>query len=171
MTTDASLVEYSATQEIIINLKSVKEQQNLSIPQIKQMVDETGTYISLTTLRRVFAENSETEDSFNYENTIRPIAQALLINYGLSSDNELRRVRTEAYEAIFRHLNEEIDAMKRLMETMKTQYENRIAFLRQQIATKDKYMNRKDAIIQTLMKKVFGEELALDDDTDDTEQP
>ena len=169
MTTDAPFVEFTATQEIIANLKAVKEQQNLTIPQIKKMVDETGTYVSLTTLRRVFADHSETDDGFNYENTIKPIAQALLINFGLSSDNELRRVRTEAYEAIFRHLNEEIAAMRQQMDTIKTQYESRIAFLRQQIATKDKYMNRKDKIIQTLMAQVF--DIDFDDHDDEAEQP
>ncbi len=163
------LVELTATQEIIINLKAVKEQQNLSIPQIKNMVDETGTYVSLTTLRRVFAENSEIEDSFNYENTIKPIAQALLINYGLTSDNELRRKRTVAYESIFRHLNDEIAAKSAQIEEMKEQYENRIAFLRNQIATKDKYMNRKDLIIQVLMSKVFDIEFDPDEESDEAE--
>ena len=151
--------EYSATQEIILNLKAVKEAQNLSIPKIKDMVDSTGAYLSLTTIRRVFAENSETEDSFSYENTLRPIAQALLVN---SPADDVGRAKVEAYEAILRHKNEIIDSLKKQIESIRSEHdsrckecEGRMDFLMHQIDLKDARMERKDKIIDQLLQKVL----------------
>lgn len=152
-------MEYSATQEIILNLKAVKEAQNLSIPKIKDMVDSTGAYLSLTTIRRVFAENSETEDSFSYENTLRPIAQALLVN---SPADDVGRAKVEAYEAILRHKNEIIDSLKKQIESIRSEHdsrckecEGRMDFLMHQIDLKDSRMERKDKIIDQLLQKVL----------------
>ena len=152
-------MEYSATQEIIMNLKAVKEAQNLSIPKIKDMVDSTGAYLSLTTIRRVFAENSETEDSFSYENTLRPIAQALLVNSPL---DDVGRAKAEAYEAILRHKNETIDSLKKQIEVLRSEHdsrckecEGRMDFLMHQIDLKDARMERKDKIIDQLLQKVL----------------
>ena len=152
-------MEYSATQEIILNLKAVKEAQNLSIAKIKDMVDGTGAYLSLTTIRRVFAENSETEDSFSYENTLRPIAQALLVN---SPADDVGRAKVEAYEAILRHKNEIIDSLKKQIESIRSEHdsrckecEGRMDFLMHQIDLKDARMERKDKIIDQLLQKVL----------------
>lgn len=152
-------MEYSATQEIILNLKAVKEAQNLSIPKIKDMVDSTGAYLSLTTIRRVFADNSETEDSFSYENTLRPIAQALLVN---SPADDVGRAKVEAYEAILRHKNEIIDSLKKQIESIRSEHdsrckecEGRMDFLMHQIDLKDARMERKDKIIDQLLQKVL----------------
>lgn len=148
-------MEYSATQEIILNLKAVKEAQNLSIPKIKDIVDSTGAGLSLTTIRRVFADNSETEDSFSYENTLRPIAQALLVN---SPNDDIGRAKVEVYEAILRHKNESIDSLKKQIEMLRNEHDTRckecagrMDFLMHQIDLKDKRMERKDAIIDRLL--------------------
>ena len=149
-------MEFTATQEIILNLKAVKEAQNLSIPKIKDIVDSTGAGLSLTTIRRVFADNSETEDSFSYENTLRPIAQALLVNS--PNDDDIVRANVVVFVAILRHKNESIDSLKKQIEMLRNEHdtrckecEGRMDFLMHQIDLKDKRMERKDAIIDRLL--------------------
>ena len=151
-------MDFTATQEIIRSLKSVKEKQNLSISQIKSMVDATGAYISMTTIRRVFADESETADSFNYEQTLRPIAQALLHDRGLYTEDELALAKYETYEAINRHKDEVIESLHKQIEALRDEHdarckecEKRQNFLMDQIALKDKRMERKDAIIDKLL--------------------
>ena len=157
-----ALMELNATQEIIVKLKTVRDQQHLSIPQIKSLVDATGAYISMTTLRRVFAEHSEIDDSFSYENTLRPIAQALLINNELETDDASIRARIESFEAIMRHKNELIESLHKQIEALKEEhekrckeYEQRMDFLRDQIELKDQRMDRKDGMIEKLLDQVL----------------
>ena len=154
-------MEFSATQEIIVNLKKVREKKNLTIPQIKAMVDASGAYVSKTTIRRVFADNSESDDSFNYETSLRPIAAALLVNDEVAED-ELSRAKFETFEAIGRHKDEVIETLQRQLADVKAEHDNRcrecegrMNFLMHQIELKDKRMERKDEIINKLLEKVL----------------
>lgn len=155
-------MDFTATQEIIRSLKAVQEKQNLSIPQIKAMLDSTGAYVSMTTLRRVFAKDSETEDSFNYETTLRPIAQVLLHDKGHYTQDEVVLAKYETYEAICRHKDEVIDGLRKQLEALREEHdarckecEKRQNFLMDQIALKDRRMERKDEIINRLLEKVL----------------
>ena len=75
-------------KEIILNLKAVRSERNLSYTDILNLMEARGDFISKTTLSRVFAEGSE-ETAFRYEETIRPIANALL-NMENIEDDEIR---------------------------------------------------------------------------------
>lgn len=162
MERNAPQMELSATQEIIVSLKAVQSKQNLSISQIKKMVDATGTYLSPTTLRRVFAEGSEENDSFSYENTLRPIAQALLSNHSLYTEDEVILAKYEMYEAICRHKDDIIEGLRKQLEEVRSEHddrckecEGRMDFLMNQIELKDRRMERKDEIINRLLEKVL----------------
>ena len=155
-------MELTAQQEIIVKLKEVKEKQNLSIPQIKAMMDRAGGFVSLTTIRRVFAENSEFEDSFSYENTLRPIAQVLLIEDTLSTGDDSTRAKVEAFEILLQQKSEIIESLKRQIEKLKLEqedrcreYEARMDFLRDQIEKKDRRLDERDEMIKTLLGKVL----------------
>ena len=65
------------TRDLIIKLKAVKEEKGLSINKIADLIEENGDFISRSSIQRVFADGSE-DCSFRYEETIRPIAKALL---------------------------------------------------------------------------------------------
>ena len=65
------------TRDVILKLKEVKQEKGLSLDKILIMVENNGEYISKSTLARVFKDGSE-DNSFRYEETIRPIANALL---------------------------------------------------------------------------------------------
>ena len=54
----------NSTKDIIIQLKKVREEKELSFNDIIKLVEEKGEYTSKSTLSRLFAEGSE-----EYQNT------------------------------------------------------------------------------------------------------
>ena len=148
-------MDLTNTQNIISKLKEVKKQNELTLPRILDMIEANGDYLSMTTLRRVFAANSEQEDSFNYDKTIRPIANVLLLQEEYSPEGTVSATENEALKAVLKLKNEEIEALKKQIEIMRKMYEERIDFLIDQIRKKDKRMDEKDEIINRLMEKVL----------------
>lgn len=155
-------MELTATKEIIVQLKAVKKEYELTIPRIKDMLEKNGDYIALSTLRRVFAEGSENNDSFSYDRTISPIARALLFqdNEEEANDAEAMADRIEGLRSVILLKNEQIAMLTDQIETLKKQlndfraeYDLRLRFLRDQIELKDKRMDEKDQIINRLMDK------------------
>lgn len=106
-------MDLTNTQNIISKLKEVKKQNELTLPRILDMIEANGDYLSMTTLRRVFAANSEQEDSFNYDKTIRPIANVLLLQEGYAPDGSGTNTENEALKAVLKFKNEEIEALQR----------------------------------------------------------
>lgn len=144
------------TQEVILRLKAIKKENELTLPRIMDMIEANGDYLSMTTLRRVFAANSEQDDSFSYDKTIRPIARALLFQDEYDGEESVSpSMEIEGLKAVIRLKNEEIDLMKEQIEAIKEVYERRVAFLLDQIDKKDKRMDEKDKLIQKLMEKVL----------------
>ena len=98
-------------KELIIQLKKVREEKHLSFNDILDLMEQNGDYLSKSTLSRVFAEGSE-DVSFRYDETIRPIAKAILDVDKIEEDD-----------------NDDVQALKRLVQ----QNEKLIAGLQQQI--------------------------------------
>lgn len=69
-------MEFNNMQELILKLKSIKKRSGISYARIMSMMEANGDYISISTLKRVFAHDSENE-SFNYASTLLPIARVL----------------------------------------------------------------------------------------------
>ena len=148
-------MDLTNTQNIISKLKEVKKQNELTLPRILDMIEANGDYLSMTTLRRVFAANSEQEDSFNYDKTIRPIANVLLLQEEYAPEGSGSNTENEALKAVLKFKNEEIESLQRQLELIRKMYEERIDFLIDQIRKKDKRMDEKDEIINRLMAKVL----------------
>ena len=139
-------MEVSKTAEVITRLKSVREARGMSLAEIARRVSAAGGYVSETTVRRVFADGSE-EAGFNYDASIRPIAEALLVEEGGTA-------RDDALLSIIGLKNAQIAAMRDQFETRCEEYRSRIEFLRGQIEKKDEYMTRKDEIISRLLDEL-----------------
>lgn len=146
-------MELTKAQELIKKLKDVKRQGEITYPRIIERIERNGRFVSLTTLRRVFADGSEMNaGSFSYENTLLPIAEALLnvedvpTNPGAPCAAEI-----DGLKAVIHVQNEEISRLHELKEHL----ESRITFLLEQIEKKDRRMDEKDAIIQTLLSRVL----------------
>lgn len=158
-----SNLELTATKEIILQLKGVKKEYELTIPRIKEMCEKNGDYIALSTLRRVFAEGSEENDSFSYDRTLAPLARALLFQDNASDGTENPNAtddRIDGLRSVILLKNEQISALNDQVENLKKQlaecraeYDLRLRFLRDQIELKDKRMDEKDVIINKLMDK------------------
>lgn len=153
-------MEMTVTKELITNLKRVKAEYELTIPRIKEMCDRNGDYLSLSTLRRVFADNSEEDGGFSYDRTLAPLARALLFQDNEVENPEAEADRLEGLRAVILLKNEEIDRLKDQNDELKQQlsdlraeYDLRLRFLRDQIELKDRRMDEKDQMINRLMEK------------------
>jgi chaperonin cofactor prefoldin len=115
-------------------------------------MEKNGRFVSLTTLRRVFADGSEmSADSFSYENTLMPIAEVLLDAEDVPTEDGPWAKEIDSLKAVIHVQNEELARMHELKEHL----ESRITFLLEQIERKDRRMDEKDEIIRQLMEKVL----------------
>lgn len=146
-------MEITRSQELIKQLKEIKEKNEITYPRILERMEKNGKFVSLTTLRRVFADGSERNaDSFNYENTLLPIAEVLLNVEDVPTEASSPYAKEiDALKAVIHVQNEEIARL----HDMKEHLESRITFLLEQIEKKDRRMDEKDEIIRKLMEKVL----------------
>ena len=150
---EGSSMELTRAQELIRRLKEVKEKNEITYPRLMERMEKNGKFVSLTTLRRVFADGSEANaGNFNYESTLLPIAEVLLnVEDVPTAPDSPYAKEIDGLKAVIHVQNEEI---ARLHE-MKEHLEARITFLIEQIEKKDRRMDEKDEIIRSLMNKVL----------------
>ncbi len=165
------------TKEIIIKLKKVREEKNLSYNDIVKMIEETGQFVSKTTISRVFSDGSE-EMSFKYEETIRPIANALLDIENIEPDDNMS---VQAMKTILVYKSERINELLQEIEKLtsnldkekikyhekldkeRARHERATDFLKNQIELKDKRMDQlleavftKDSQHKQLIDRILG---------------
>lgn len=141
---------HTKAQELIRQLKEAKTQNEVTYPRILERMEKKGKYVSLTTLRRVFADGSELNaQSFSYENTLLPIAEALLEVEDVPTVDSPYAKEIDSLKAVIHVQNEEIARLHDIKEHL----EMRITFLIEQIEKKDRRMDQKDDIIRMLMDK------------------
>ena len=138
--TEVSRMERKSAKDLIVELKRAKEEGEITYPRIMERIEANGKSVSLTTLRRVFSEGSElSASSFSYENTLLPIADALLpIEETPTPMDNPHAKEIAGLKAVIRTQNEEISHLYELKEHL----DERITFLLTQIAEKDKMIER-----------------------------
>ena len=154
-----------STRNIILKLKEVREERNLSYDQIVAMLEKGGDYLSKSSVARVFKDGSE-EKSFNYNTTIRPIAKALLDMETIEEDDtpeeqaikiimKAKIERILELEDQIRELKEQIARDKlryhEKLEAERAKYESVINFRSDQIEKKDA---RIDSLLDMLKKQM-----------------
>ena len=143
------------THDIILKLKQVREEKGLSYTDVLNLMEENGDFLSKSTISRVFAEGSE-ETSFKYEETIRPIANALLDIETIEEDDNmdiqamkvLLKYKIQRIEEL-EHQNSELQlalskeklVYNEKLEKEREQFQRSIDFLKNQIELKDKRMD------------------------------
>lgn len=141
------------TREVILTLKEVRKEKNLSFDNILDLMSENGQFLSKSTLSRVFADGSE-DKSFRYEETLRPIANALLDIETIEQDDD---IDTQAYKSILRLKKDIIKELEDKLNNEKLKYHEKleketkhfnesVAFMKHQIELKDQ---RIDALLAT----------------------
>lgn len=152
------------TKDIIIKLKAVREEKGLSYTDILDLLEKNGDFLSKSTLSRVFAEGSE-EIRFRYEDTIRPIANALL---DIETIEDTDDMDTKAMKSLLKYKIQRIEELEQQVEHLETAldkekikyhdkldeerelYNRRVDFLKEQISLKDKRM---DQLLEAVFEK------------------
>ena len=144
------------TKDIIIKLKEVREEKGLSYNAILELMERNGDYLSKSTISRVFGEGSE-DMSFKYEETIRPIAKALLDIETIEEDDNLdlqamkallkfKIQRIEDLEkqnaALIASLDKEKIKYHEKLDEERERHSRSVEFLKEQISLKDKRMDQ-----------------------------
>ena len=143
------------TREIIIGLKATQKERGLSIQDIMQLLADSHSSLGETTVRRVFKDGSEDNDSFNYGTTLKPLVEALAV-YGKSDAEAQLLLATNRYkDRLIEDLQAQKETMREQFEKRCAEYEARMMDWMKQIDLKDKRMDRKDAIIEKLLDKVL----------------
>lgn len=146
-------MEHTSSYDLILQLKEAKKQKEFTYPRVMENLEANGYHISLTTLRRIFADGSENNaSSFNYESILIPLAEVLLNAEDVPTPEDSPYAKEiDGLKAVIRVQNEEIARLHDIKEHL----DDRIAFLISQISLKDKRMDEKDGIIKRLMDKVL----------------
>lgn len=150
-------------RQMILNMKQVKREHDLTIAQIVELVEKDGECISDSTVKAIFAKGSEDANpiSFKYETTLLPLQRALLRTYGENSTvddiNALKQFiqnKNETISLLFDELEKRDDLIKTLREKIKRQEEiiDRKDLI---IENKDKRIEHKDDIIAGYLNKIL----------------
>lgn len=149
-----------STQNIIMLLKQVKAEKNLSLDKILSMMEDNNQFLSKSTLARIFAEGSE-EGNFRYE-TLRPVCETLLDIERIEQDDD---TDIKAYKSILKLKRDIIQELSAELESEKQNYyekleketkifAERLEFLSHQIELKDQ---RIDTLLR-LLEKAMNED-------------
>ena len=145
------------SKEIILKLKEVRLEKELSLNDIVDLVEKNGDYVSRSSVQRVFADGSENV-TFKYDETIRPIANALLDIDRIETEDDLD---TQALKILLQYKNQRSQELEQLLDKEKLKYHEKlekereqsrksIEFLKEQVAYKDKRM---DLLLESVDKK------------------
>jgi len=159
------------TREVILALKQVKDEKNLSLDKILDLMElnDPATAVSKTTLSRVFSKGSE-DQIFRYETTLRPIASVLL-DENIENDDD---TNTKGIKAILKLKKDIIDELENKIKTVESEekekyhikldeetakFQKSLDFVKNQIELKDK---RIDHLLEENMKLVDANMRLLD---------
>ena len=141
--------------EIVTNLKRVREENGLSYQKIVEMVENNGEYVSLSTVRRVFEDGSESY-GFQFDNTLRPIANAVL---GIYCDTDVVSAsEVEALKSIVSYKSDRIAELESQLKRTEDSYRRRLDFLKHQISLKDERIDKRDAMIERLLNVILDQQ-------------
>lgn len=138
------------SQAIIKQIKEAKQKNKIPYHKIMEELTENGVpAISMTTLRRVCANGSESRaSSFSYEGTLLPIAEAVKrIDEGNDdSPKEVKDLKT-----VICYLADQISEKDALISRLIDRLDQKDEIIRQFIAD----LKQKDSIIQKAMEKLM----------------
>ena len=137
------------THDLILRLKEIQAEQNLSPQRIYDMVEAAGYHVSLNSIKRVFSPGSENEH-FRYHDTVQPISRVLLGVFAPDKGDP----EADALRADIRVKAELIEKLERELLDLKAESHRKHEFLIHQIELKDqridKLMSRVDVLLAQL---------------------
>lgn len=149
------------TKDLIVQLKAVKEEKQLSLGDIYSMVEDNGDFCSKTSLSRLFSEGSE-EQSFK-EETLIPVARALLDVENLEETDDLD---TQAMKTLLQYKSQRIKELEKqvadlemALDREKLKYHEKLDIERERNARSVEFLkmqvDKKDDRIDKLLQAVY----------------
>jgi len=131
----------AAPEELIKEAKSIKQSKKITYANILDAMTENGIpAISLSTLRRVFAPDSEDKaQSFKYEETLLPIVEAIRSLDGTTDENP-QEEENQALRVIIDLQREELDRKNELINRLIDRLDQKDEIIKQIIHLTEKCM-------------------------------
>ena len=126
-------------------IKEVKEQNGFTIRHIADLLSEKGYSISESTLKSIFAPNSDVK-KHRYHDTIAPLADVLLDAYVKDNSKD-----DEAFSELLREKVEHIDALVVRLNELETDYRKRIDYLKAQCERLEKRLDEREETNKRLL--------------------
>lgn len=143
------------SKDLILKLKEVKERDRLSLGEIESRTEANGEHVSKTTLSRVFAKGSE-DLIFKFENTLKPIANAILDIDTIEEDDDLD---TQALKLMLKIKADKIRELEAALDHEKVKHHEKLDKEREQARRSIEYLKKqidlKDKRIDMLLEAVF----------------
>ena len=131
------------TKDLVLRLRRIKEQRQLSVAMIADMIEENGEHLSQITIQRVMTEDR----NYRYYSTLQPIAKVLLkleeTEEGISDEEQATKD-----VALIKDMEHQIlvEKCKKYEERVKY-LEERVEYLKGQVEIHQAANARKDEII------------------------
>lgn len=143
------------SKDLILKLKEVKERDHLSLGEIESRTEANGEHVSKATLSRVFAKGSE-DLIFKFENTLKPIANAILDIDTIEEDDSLD---TQALKLMLKIKADKIRELEAALDHEKVKHHEKLDKEREQARRSIEYLKKqidlKDKRIDMLLEAVF----------------
>ena len=161
------------TREVILKLKEVREEKQLTYSDILNLLEEKGYFLAKSTLSKIFSPGSE-DMSFKYDETLIPLANVLLDIDTIEEDDildikamkTLLRYKNDRIKELSQQLDKEKIKSHEKLEKEREQYTKNIEFLKHQIELKDTRMDLllksvfdKDEQYKDLLEKVLSQHI------------
>ena len=164
------------TKELILEIKRVRDEQNLSYSDIKRRMEENGdSPLSDATLSRIFADGSEDGRSFSYDYTLIPLARAVLDLDTIEVDDdttvkamkEIIKLKHEKIKELEQALDKEKLKRHEQLDQVRAQSQQTIDFLKNQVSYKDKRMDEFSDRISRLLDRLEKKDDRIEKLTED----
>lgn len=141
-------------------IKQIKEAHNISYDKILDLVTRNGGSISMSTLRRIFEENSKKDNGFRYT-SVADVYNALTLEFGedfqVDDVATLKAILSERNRWIDR-LSEEIESTREEHKARETLYAQRKDTYERTIAILQERVAKQDALIEQLLAAQLDKE-------------
>lgn len=116
------MTQQERISEIILQLKQIRKERDLSLQDVHDLVIASGGYTSLSSVKRVFAEGSE-RLNFRYQDTIQPIVRGLLgVTEETPENNDISANEIDALKHVILLKDSIIQDLRKDVEELSTKY-------------------------------------------------
>lgn len=144
-------------RDIIVQLKAIKESQNLTIQNILDTLDRENQHLAKSTVIKVFSDSGE-DLTYQYD-TIRTLADVMFRVYSTDEqDNpEIKGLKStiQLQNIMIDQLKEQLETERRNAEETASSCYRRIEFLRDRVEKQDVRIEQKDRLITIMLMQKY----------------